>query len=80
MDKMIVEKHQKTTLEEAQTLLQQSHEEMLRLAESFTEEELITKGYYKVTYTTSMAAYFLSVTPYNQAVKILKTHQKSLKN
>jgi len=30
-------------------------------------------------YTTSMAAYFLSVTPYGQAVKILKTHQKSLK-
>ena len=79
MDKMIVEKHQNTSLEEAKALLQQSHEEMLRLAESFTEEELFTKGYYKVTYTTSMAAYFLSVTPYGQAVKILKTHQKSLK-
>jgi hypothetical protein len=79
MDKMIVEKHQSTTLEEAQSLLQQSHEEMLRLAESFSEEELFTKSYYKVTYTTSMAAYFLSVTPYGQAVKILKTHQKSLK-
>ena len=51
----------------------------LHLAESFSEEELFTKGYYKVTYTTSMAAYFLSVAPYGQAVKILKTHQKSLK-
>ena len=79
MDKMLIEKHQNTPLEEAKALLQQSHEEMLRLAESFTEEELFTKGYYKVTYTTSMAAYFLSVTPYGQAVKILKTHQKSLK-
>ena len=37
------------------------------------------KGYYKNTYTTSMAAYFLSVTPYGQAVKILKAHQKNLK-
>ena len=79
MDKMIVENCQNTPLEEAKNLLQQSHEEMLHLAESFTEEELFTKGYYKVTYTTSMAAYFLSVTPYGQAVKILKTHQKSLK-
>ena len=79
MDKMIVEKHQNTPLEEAKALLQQSQEEMLRLAESFTEEELFTKGYYKVTYTTNMAAYFLSVTPYGQAVKILKTHQKGLK-
>ena len=71
MDKRIVEKHQNTSLEEAKALLQQSHEEMLRLAESFTEEELFTKGYYKVTYTTSMAAYFLSVTPYGQVVKTL---------
>ena len=79
MDKMLVEKHQGTTLEEAKTLLQQSHEEMLHLAESFSEEELFAKGYYKNTYTTSMAAYFLSVTPYGQAIKILKTHQKSLR-
>ena len=79
MDKMLIEKHQSTTLEEAKALLQQSHEEMLRLAGNFTEEELFTKGYYKVTYTTSMAAYFLSVTPYGQAVKILKTHKKSMK-
>ena len=79
MDKMIVEKCQNIPLEEAKKLLQQSHKEMLRLAESFTEEELFTKGFYKVTYTTSMAAYFLSVTPYSQAVKILKTHHKSLK-
>jgi hypothetical protein len=79
MDKMIVEKYQSTSLEEAKTLLQRSHEEMLRLAESFSEEELFTKGYYKNTYTTSMAAYYLSVTSYGQAVKILKTHRKSLK-
>ena len=79
MDKMIVEKHQNTSLEEAKSLLQQCHEEMLRLAESFSKEELFTNGYYKNTYTTNMAAYFLSVTPYGQAVKILKTHQKSMK-
>ena len=79
MDKMLVEKHQQTPLEEAKRLLQQTHEEMLRLAESFTDEELFTKGYYKNTYTTSMAAYFVSVTtsPYGQAVKLLKTHQKN---
>lgn len=79
MDKMLVEKHQQTPLEDAKGLLWQTHEEMVNLAESFTEEELFTKGYYKNTYTTSMAAYFLSVTtsPYGQAVKLLKTHQKN---
>ena len=79
MDKMLVEKHQDTPLEEAKRLLALTQEEMVRLTESFTEEELFTKGYYKNTYTTSMAAYFLSVTtsPYGQAVKLLKTHQKN---
>ena len=78
MDKMIVEKHQQTPMEEAKRLLDGTHKEMLHLAESFTEEELFTKGHYKCTYTTDMAAYFVSVTssPYGQAVKLLKTHQK----
>ena len=80
MDKMLMEKHQKTSLCEAQRLLCQTHEEMLRLADSFSEEELFTKGYFKCTDTTDMAAYFSSVTtsPYGQALKLLKTHQKSL--
>ena len=77
---MLVEKHQQTPLEEATRLLDETHDEMLSLAESFTEEELFTKGFYKCTYTTTMAAYFVSVTssPYSQAVKLLKTHQKQL--
>ena len=82
MDKMLVEKHQTTPLDEADRLLRHSQEEMLSLADGFTEEELFTKGFYKNTYTTTMAAYFVSVTtsPYGQAVKLLKTHQKSCKN
>ena len=81
MDKMLVEKHQHTPLEEATRLLGMTHEEMLHLADSFTDDELFTKGFYKCTYTTTMAAYFVSVTssPYSQAVKLLKTHQKQLK-
>ncbi|MBR4646901.1 MAG: ClbS/DfsB family four-helix bundle protein [Bacteroidales bacterium] len=81
MDKMLVEKHQNTSFQEAQRLLEQTHDEMIQLAGSFSEEELFTKGYYKCTYTTDMAAYFSSVTtsPYKQALKMLKTHQKKLK-
>ena len=82
MDKMLVEKHQGTTFGQAQELLKQTHEEMLQLADSFTDEELFGKGYYRCTYTTTMAAYFASVTtsPYGQATKLLKTHQKNLRN
>ncbi len=78
MDKMLVEKHQQTSLEEAKLLLEQTHAEMEALVEGFSEEELFTKGYYKNTYTTDMAAYFVSVTssPYGQALKLLKKHQK----
>ena len=79
MDKMLVEKHQKTPLEEACHLLDGTHDEILRLAESFTEEELYGKGVFKCTYTTTVAAYFESVTtsPYSQAVKLLKKHLKN---
>ena len=79
MDKMLVEKHQGTSLEEAKKLLEQAHQEMVSLAESFTDEELMEKGVFKNTYTTTMAAYFESVTTsaYAQAAKLLKTHQKN---
>ena len=79
MDRMLVEKHQGTSLEEAKNLLEQTHQEMLSLVESFTDEELFAKGVFKCTYTTTMAAYFESVTTssYGQAVKLLKAHLKN---
>lgn len=40
-------KHQNTTLEEAKTMLQKSHEEVLNLAESFSNEELFSKGIFQ---------------------------------
>ena len=81
MDRMLVEKHQKTSFGKAQELLEETHKEMIQLVQSFTQEELFTKGFYKCTYTTDMAAYFTSVTtsPYKQALKMLKMHQKMLK-
>lgn len=81
MDRMLVEKHQATSFDQARQLLAQTHAEMLMLADSFTDQELFDKGHYKCTYTTTMAAYFVSVTssPYAQATKLLKTHAKALK-
>ena len=38
MDKMIVEKHQGTSLEEAEALLAKTHQEMLSLADTFSDE------------------------------------------
>ena len=41
------QKHQQTPLEEAIKLLHQSQEKVLALAETFTNEELFSKGVYK---------------------------------
>ena len=53
----------------------------LGLVKSFDDNQLFSRGVFKCTYTTTMAAYFESVTtsPYSQATKILKTHAKTSK-
>ena len=74
-------KHQKTSLEEATRLLEQSHKEVLELIEVFSNDELFTKGVYKWTGGTSLGSYFISSTSshYDWALKKLKAHQKNCK-
>ena len=55
-------KHQKTSLEEATRLLEQSHREVLELIEVFSNDELFIKGIYKWTGGTSLGSYFVSST------------------
>ena len=81
MDQVNFEKHRSTSLESAIAMLKESHVEMMRLIESFSEEELFGKKVFRVTYTTTMAAYFMSVTcqPYTQSLKKLKSHLRDIK-
>ena len=74
-------KHQKTSLEEATRLLEQSHKEVLELMECFSNDQLFTKGIYKWTGGTSLGSYFVSSTSshYDWALKKLKAHQKNCK-
>ncbi len=71
-------KHQNTSLEEAKEMLQKSHTEVMRLAESFSNEELFTRGMYKWCGDNAMGSYFVSNTSshYNWALKKLKAHRK----
>ena len=55
-------KHQKTSLEEATRLLEQSHRKVLELIEVFSNDELFTKGVYQWTGGTSLGSYFVSNT------------------
>ena len=74
-------KHQDTTLEQAKEMLDKSHEEVLKLAESFSDEELFTKGVYKWVGGSVLGSYFISVTSshYDWAMKKLKAHRKNCK-
>lgn len=74
-------KHQDTDLEEAKELLRQSHQEVMELAETFSDEELFAKGVFPWVGSSTLGSYFVSNTGshYNWAIKKLKAHRKNCK-
>ncbi len=72
-------KHQETTAEEAESMLQASHDEVMRLAEQFSNEELFSKGVYEWVGGSTLGSYFVSNTAshYDWAMKKLKAHRKN---
>lgn len=72
-------KHQSTPLEDAKHMLQKSHSEVLKLAETFSDTELFTKGVFKWVGGSTLGSYFVSVTAshYDWAIKKLKAHKKN---
>ena len=81
MNEFFWKKHQNTTPEEAKGMLADSHKQVMKLAEGFTNEELFTKGVYKWVGGSTLGSYFVSNTSshYNWAVKKLKAHRKNCK-
>lgn len=75
------EKHQATPLQDAKVLLQESHSEVIKLIDSFTDEQLFTKKYFPWTGTTNLGSYCVSATSshYDWAMKKLKRHIKPVK-
>ena len=74
-------KHQNTSLEEAKEMLDQSHREIMQLAETFSNEELFSKSVYKWVGGSALGSYFVSNTSshYDWAMKKLKAHIKKCK-
>ena len=72
-------KHQNTPLEEAKKMLKKSHEEILNLGDTFSNEELFSKGVYKWVGGSTLGSYFVSATAshYDWAIKKLKAHRKN---
>lgn len=81
MNEFFWQKHQNTSLEEAKEMLEKSHQEIMELADTFTNEELFTKGVYSWAGSSSIGSYFVSNTSshYNWAMKKLKAHRKNCK-
>ncbi len=71
------EKHQATTLPKAKGLLKDSHAEVMKLLDHFSQEELFSKQSFSWTGTTTLGAYFISATAshYDWAIKKLKKQQ-----
>ncbi len=81
MNEWFWKKHQDTTLEEAKEMLGKSHSEVMELMETFTNEELFSKGVYPWVGNSTLGSYFVSNTSshYSWAMKKLKAHRKNCK-
>lgn len=81
MNREFWKKHQNTTLEAAKEMLEQSHREVMALAETFTERELFEKGVFSWVGSSTLGSYFVSNTAshYDWAIKKLKAHRKNCK-
>lgn len=81
MNVMFWKKHQNTSLEDAKEMLEKSHHDILKLAETFSDEELFSKGVFSWVGNSALGSYFISNTSshYNWAIKKLKAHRKFVK-
>ena len=72
-------KHQKTSLADARKMFEKSHKDVMKLAESLSEEQLFTKGMYPWVGGSVLGSYFVSClsSHYDWAMKKLKAHKKN---
>lgn len=76
----IWQSHQQTSYENSLILLEKSHTEILDLVETFSNDELFSKGVFKWVGGTTLGSYFVSASAshYDWAIKKLKKYKKSL--
>ncbi len=76
MNVALWKKHQTTPLAQAKIMLQQSHQEVMQMAETFSNDELFSKGSYPWVGGSTLGSCFISTTAshYDWAVKKLKAH------
>ena len=77
----IWKKYQDVSPSDAVAKLRDSHEMILKLTESHTNDELFARGVYKWTKSSTLGAYFVSCTSshYDWAMKKIKNHIKTIR-
>ena len=72
-------KHQNTSLEKAYVLFEKSHNDVMKLGEQFSNEELFSKDVFPWVGGSTLGSYFVSATAshYDWAMKKLKAHKKN---
>ncbi|MBO0460468.1 ClbS/DfsB family four-helix bundle protein [Enterococcus sp. DIV1298c] len=78
MNRGFTKKHKSTTLEQATDWFKNSHEEVMRLVQSFDNDQLFQKNQYPWVGNTTLGSYFVSSTSshYDWAIKKIKQSQK----
>lgn len=81
MNQQIWQKHQKTSLKEAEELLAKSHQQVMKLLATFSNDQLFTKNVFSWTGNNTLGTYFISNTSshYDWALKKLRKYKRSLK-
>lgn len=82
MNVMFWEKHQSTPLEDSKRNFIQSHHDIIKKAETFSNDELFSKNIYPWVGGSTLGSYFVSVSAshYDWAMKKLKAHKKRCKD
>lgn len=76
------EKHQSTSYKKSQDILKESHASVMKLIETFSNEELFSKKFYTWTGDTTLGSYCVSATSshYDWAIKKIKKYLKEIKS
>lgn len=76
------EKHQTTDYAQAIVMLKKSHTEVLALIETFSNDEVFSKGHFSWTGTSTLGSYCVSATSshYDWAMKKIRQHSKSCRD
>ena len=74
MNVVFWEKHQNTSYTDAETMLKKTHKEVMAIIETFSNDDLFSKGAFDWTGTTTLGSYCVSATSshYDWAIKDIK--------